>query len=348
MNVPRLNCITNEEVTVLIHGPISRECGKHYAQGQTVAVIDSVKNFLPGARIIISTWQGAEAENLGADQVIYSIDPGALPYGFNHRPNNVNRQIVVMRAGLKLVKTKYTLKLRSDTVLTSNSLVKNWGKFEARNERLRIFEQRITTAAILTMNPRLCYLEKQFTPFLFHVNDMIQFGLTVDMVKLWDLPLMEQRDFKYFSSQDLRGQRDQIACRRVPEDYVWTTVLSRAGVTVNDSWADFQPQLLSVSELSIINNFCLLDYQDMGVHSLKYPNFEFSHPAGAPFFTHHQWLTLYKEYCDPSIIVPRPKVNYSWRLLLFKWFNVFYHYGNLKKKTRAFRYKIKAFFEASS
>jgi hypothetical protein len=343
MNLAKKNYVTNEEIAVLIHGPISLGRGKNYPNGQTVAVVESVKTILPGAQIIISTWRGMPAENLGADQVIYSDDPGALPYGFNNRPNNVNRQIVSMCAGLKLVKAKCTLKLRSDTVLTSADLIKNWGQYEARNKSIRIFEQRIMTAAILTINPRLCYKEKQFTPFLFHVNDMIQFGLTADMIKLWDLPLMENKDFTYFSPRDHIDMIDHITCRRVPEDYVWTSVLGRAGIPINDSWADFQPQLLDVSELSIVNNFCLLDYKDMGVCSLKYPNFEFSHPAGAPFFTHYQWLCLYKIYCDSSIIVPREKINFSWRLIVFKYFNIFYHYNYLKRKTRAFRYKLKAF-----
>lgn len=293
------------EITVIIHGPILKEAASSAPQGMTLAAVQSVKKVLPGAKILISTWAGSEAESLGANQVVYSVDPGCFPYGNKTRPNNVNRQIVAMSSGLELVKTKWALKLRSDTILTSDSMVRRWGQYGVRNPYLKVFKERIITSALLTYNPRTCFQTGRFTPFLFHVNDMIQFGLTEDMRKLWCIPLMPPGDFNYFTEAQLAEKIDKISNRRVPEDYIWTSVLSAFGYPTNDSWADFQPAMIPVSDLSIVNNFHLLDHHEMGFSCLKYPDFGSGyHLVGSGYFSYREWCKLYRAYCDPSVSLP--------------------------------------------
>ena len=309
MNRRELSCahrgVPPSEITVIIHGPILKDAISSAPQGMTLAAVQSVKKVIPGARVLISTWAGSEAESLGADQVVYSADPGCLPYGKKARANNVNRQIIAMSSGLDLVKTKWVLKLRSDTILTSDSMFKRWGQYRERNRYLRVFKERIITSALLTYHPRTCFQGGRFTPFLFHVNDMIQFGLAEDMRKLWCIPLMPSEDFNYFTEAQLSGKIDKIGNRRVPEDYIWTSVLSSFGYPTNDSWADFQPAMVPVSELSIVNNFHLRDHHDMGFTCLKYPDFGNGyHLIGSPYFSYREWCKLYRTYCDPTISLP--------------------------------------------
>jgi len=294
-----------QDITVIVHGPVLDQAAPGAPQGMTLAAVQSVRKILPGAKVVISTWAGSAAEGLGADQVVYSEDPGCLPYAPKERPNNVNRQIVAMRAGLGLADSRFVLKLRSDTILVSDGMIRQWGRFQVRNPHLRVFEQRVITSAFLTYHPRVCFQGGRFTPFLFHVNDMIQFGLAEDMRKLWVIPLMPAADFTYFKEGELEGKVDKVANRRVPEDYIWTSALTAAGFSSNDSWADFRPELIPVSELSIVNNFHLLDQTDMGFLCLKYPEFARNHHLiDTPYFTSEEWLTLYGLYCDPS--APRP------------------------------------------
>jgi len=337
---------TYSDITVIIHGPILRDSAASAPDGMTLAAVRSVRKILPGAKILISTWAGSQAQGLGADQIIYSPDlVNVLPYGPKARPNNVNRQIVAMRAGLDSVDTKWTLKLRSDTVLISAGVVRLWGRYQERNPHLRVFEQRIITSALLTCHPRICFQENRFTPFLFHVNDMIQFGLTSDMRKLWGIPLMPTPDFTYFTDADLAGKIDKISNRRVPEDYIWTSALAEAGFSTNDSWADFKPSMIPLSELSIVNNFQLLDHHDMGFVCLKYPDFGFGyHLIGSPYFSHRQWLLLYRMYCDPSVPVP-PSIYLAmpaiWQSPL-ACLNISRLFQFLKIYSRPLRYRIKA------
>jgi len=336
--------VPNEEITVIIHGPILSEVAPLAPYGMTKAAVESVKQILPGAKIVISTWKNYSADHLDADEVVYSDDPGGLPYGPNNRLNNVNRQIVAMIAGLQKIKTNWSLKLRSDTILTSDSMIRHWVVFTARSPLIRVFNQRIVTSAILSYDPRPTFNRKLFHPYLFHVNDMIQFGLTSDMKTLWCLPLMPHEDFTYFKKENLVDSVDYISNRRVPEDYIWTTVLKSNNVPVNQSWLDFHPNFLTVSELSIVNNFILLDHSQMGFKCLKYPNFEFSHPLGIPFFTHASWLNYYQFYCDPSL-KPRKFKGFtcqlSWGKLIYHWFNPVKWYFGIKRQTRPLRYQLK-------
>lgn len=337
------------DITVIVHGPVLKDVSPAAPAGTTLAAVQSVRKALPGARVVISTWTGSEAEGMGADLVVYSADPGALPCWPNARLNNVNRQIVAMRAGLEAVGTKWVLKLRSDTLLTSAAMVKCWGRYQERNPCYRVFQERIITSALLTWHPRECFQEKRFTPFLFHVNDMIQFGLSCDMHKLWCIPLMPTSDFTYFKCPELVGRIDRITNRRVPEDYIWTTALSAAGFPTNDSWLDFNPSMIPVSELSIVNNFQLLDHDDMGFSCLKYPNFgDTHHPIGAPFFTHHKWLVFYGLYCDPDVRIPRfsrPSVSSCMRALRVG-LSLSRTAEFIKYATRPLRYRVKAVLKA--
>ena len=331
------------DITVLIHGPILRESTPGSPRGMTHEVVQSVRHVLPGAKIVISTWDGSGAEDFGAEMVVYSSDPGGSPYAPGARLNNVNRQIVAMRAGLERIDTRWALKLRSDTKLVSAGMATLWPRYQARNPGYGVFERRIVTSAILTYNARLCIGSRLFTPFLFHVNDMIQFGLTSDLRRLWYIPTMPLSDFEFFSKEELEGQVDKISNRRVPEDYIWTCALKAAGFTTNDSWMDISPGLLAVSELSIVNNFQLLDHAEMGFHCLKYPNFDQDFPIDMPFFTHRGWLSCYQLYCDPLVVVPvrEPITLRSLRRRLQKGLNPARVIQYLKRRTRPFRFRIK-------
>lgn len=107
-----------EQITAVIQG------GNY--SGVTERVVAAVREYLPGGKIIYSTCDREVPETLkGCDHVIVSNDPGG--YIYKARPfekeNNINRQIVNTLAALKEVQTPYTLKIRSDFLLTGNSFL---------------------------------------------------------------------------------------------------------------------------------------------------------------------------------------------------------------------------------
>ena len=85
-----------------------------------------IRKYLPKSKIILSTWDGSNVNGLDYDIVIFNKDPGGSLCSANDDKilNNVNREIVSTLAGLKVCKTKYVFKIRSDLIIKSNKILK--------------------------------------------------------------------------------------------------------------------------------------------------------------------------------------------------------------------------------
>lgn len=96
--------------------------------------IPSIKKFLHSCKVILSTWEGEEIpENIKnqIDEIVYNKDPGfkTRDCKIKGKPNNVNRQIVSSINGLKKVKTKFAMKMRTDFILTGKKFLDHFDKF---------------------------------------------------------------------------------------------------------------------------------------------------------------------------------------------------------------------------
>lgn len=60
----------SREISIVIQGKVDIE--------KTLKCIESVREYLPGAEIILSTWKGENVKGLDYDQVIFSDDLGAF------------------------------------------------------------------------------------------------------------------------------------------------------------------------------------------------------------------------------------------------------------------------------
>jgi len=77
-----------EDISVIVQGPVvgapdhlTRRC------------LASVRQHLPGAELVLSTWQGSDTGGLEYDLLVPNQDPGAPPYvDLPHLRNNVNRR----------------------------------------------------------------------------------------------------------------------------------------------------------------------------------------------------------------------------------------------------------------
>lgn len=126
--------IKSKKITVVFQGYIDpNKLGSGATDGTDFLYnLAQTKAALPKAKIVLSTWNSFEfppeyntAAKLGVDNLILNPDPGGLPnirFGFD-APNNANRQIASASAGMALVATKYALKLRVDSFLTSANLL---------------------------------------------------------------------------------------------------------------------------------------------------------------------------------------------------------------------------------
>ena len=92
-----------KEISVVVQGAISGKSTDPEHYQITKKVLQSIRKYLPGAEIILSTWKGSDVKGLDYDQLVESDDPGAVLLGeYNGVKafNNLNRQIVSSKAGL--------------------------------------------------------------------------------------------------------------------------------------------------------------------------------------------------------------------------------------------------------
>ena len=135
--------ISENEITFVIQGPIikandatnkSSDFNRKFTEGHikeddvTKKSCESIRKYFPKSKIILSTWENSNSEDLNIDMKIESIDPGASNYYYKDQKikklNNINRMLVSSYKGLISVKTKFSVKLRSDMYFQSNNLLK--------------------------------------------------------------------------------------------------------------------------------------------------------------------------------------------------------------------------------
>lgn len=61
-----------KDISVIVQGAINKN--------ETIKCLQSIRHYLPGAEIILSTWEGSNITDLDYDNLILSKDPGASNY----------------------------------------------------------------------------------------------------------------------------------------------------------------------------------------------------------------------------------------------------------------------------
>jgi hypothetical protein len=280
------------DISVVVQGAIDVEL--------TPRCLASIRKFLPGAEIILSTWAGSRTTGLDYDELVLSRDPGSVPADNKWNvTNNVNRQIESSKGGLRSASRTYALKIRSDMEIVGLQFVEAWGRYdEFRNEDCRVFKNRVITNNLYCANPHS-------TNFPYHLSDWAQFGLRDDILNLWDIPTQSTHDMGSYWTLKARPIIDPVPTwlgRYLPEQYIWTTFLKKNNVeTQFEHYTDASPLNLRRSELSFANNVVILNYEESGFRFLKYDPYKWDYKSQ---YTHTQWLLLYKKYCNPAFPMP--------------------------------------------
>lgn len=252
---------TSSDIGVVIQGAVHPVFTKE--------VIRSVRQYLPNAYIVLSTWEGSP-EILGVDKQINNCDPGA-PVLDKHtgQKNNLNRQIVSTINGVRFLKKigkKYTLKLRTDTNLTSCGFLSYFDMFNDRVETFKVFQKRLV---ICNKYVRPSYV------FPFHISDWAIFGLTTDVENLYDIPLEPESFTSWFDSHELMPEHffhqfKNFRHRYCAEQYIWLQCLRKYYPIQFDNMFDFSNGNIAASNESLINNFVVVSDQMFGVQYMKF------------------------------------------------------------------------------
>ena len=259
-----------KDISVVIQGAVEERI--------TPICIESIRHFFPGAKVILSTWKGSSVENLKCDEVVFSEDPGGRQYrikAYNKTfTNNVNRQLVSIQNGLKMVKTQYALKIRTDMIMTSNELLNHFGEYTYNSGEYSMFKEKILVADFYTRHSLRC--EGGFVPTPFHVSDWFFFGLTEDVRQYFDgTRLMTNDEQVYFKAVKCPEKREKYDyCwywSFPPEQFYGVQAAQRNFKDIRMAdWSDWDDELIRKSEKFIMNNFVVLDFTRHGINLPKY------------------------------------------------------------------------------
>lgn len=295
----RYNDIKYKDITVVLQGAIDKNF--------TNMAIESIRRFLPGAKIVISTWEDEDVSGLEYDELVLNEDPGAPSFvkvnGKKHIDNR-NRLLVSTQEGIKQVTSKYTLKMRTDCILMGDGIVRNYGKYPKKLGELSIFQRKLVIGEqcnILNLN-----FEELSRPYLFHVSDWFAFGLTDDVKAYFLKTKIEPHEqivrWKYkkewnIPSDDLMGL--SASPRYNSEQYYFVSALKRKYEIFYEDVSDYSKNAAIQSEKAIIDNFEILNIKDHEIINAKKQHkqaWNLENAKEADYLTNKKYEMLYKKY----------------------------------------------------
>ena len=288
--------IDQSEITVVLQGSTLPEYG-----GKRCIELSalSVRKTMPHCKIIISTWEGEDIPQSvrgAVDKVIFNKDPGCFVRG-NEKPNNVNRQLVSSLNGLKQAQTKYALKMRTDFVMKSTDFLNYFDVYNSFSESYRLFQKRL-----------VCGMTN-FTKrgVAFYISDFLNFGLTSDLLKLYDIPLADAEYFTWFDShKELRTEKQKSSNRYDAEQFIPISCLRKYGVDVKCQYKlHLNDEIRQQGQEYMVNNYYPVRFEKLGILPLKvYLKTKNSLYWAFSWYTQRDWLKIYKKYCDNNIRLP--------------------------------------------
>ncbi len=246
------------DVSVVVQGPMAPE---------TPTVLASVRELLPEAELVFSTWVGASTEGTDVDVLLHNVDPGSTAYWpGNDRKINTNRMIRSTRAGVEAATRPWVLKLRQDTPVVSTAFLE-WADHPARRgDDLRVFEQRVLTTSIATRGATL------MPDFLFHPSDCVHFGRAEDVRRLWSAPDVDELANSTYWTKGPGAAAGHTPNPGSPgpalwnEQVLWLSALRRGGHDITYPHYGYSSAgLARQSDLSLVNNFLVLEPWQFGV-----------------------------------------------------------------------------------
>lgn len=294
--------IESKDISFVIQGAINKK--------ETPKCLKSIRRFFPDAEIILSTWKDSDISGLDYDIVVLNQDPGAIIIEeFSHKVvyNNMNRQLLATKEGLKKASRKYAMKLRSDLILTSDKFLKYFDEFQNRTDNYKLFERKIIVPALFTRFNIKCGKPYERVKIPFHVSDWWLFGLREDLNKYFlDTELVEEPYFtRYFNYEENKNKITPYGKAKFkfsPEQYFGYSCFARNfdDIYMEDA-ADYSDDLMEKFRECLVNNFIVLEFAQSGIYLNKYPyskNEKFSGDQYIGLYNFYRYEVEYKKICD--------------------------------------------------
>jgi len=279
-----LRKIFASDVTFVVQGPILDNPRNKI----TSNLIQSIRRYFPESRILISTWEGEKTRTLPrVEKIVYCSDPGAII--FLEQPktfNNVNRQIVSTKHGLKEVSTMYAIKVRSDLILKNDKILNSLSFLDpsGRNTKYKYLNSYVLVTNQTSVNPR-----KQYK-YPFAICDWFWAGRTEDLLDIWDINLMPEEWFRYFGEQEIMSKHNsRYLSKYFPESYITSSFIRKKRELEFEDSFDISQNNIELSEEIIANNFIIKSNWQLGIQSQKHRK-----PLRAliPMYTFTDWRKM--------------------------------------------------------
>ena len=336
--------IKSKKITVVFQGYIDPiKLGSGATDGTDFLYnLAQTKAALPKAKIVLSTWNSFEfpadyntAEKLGVDQLVLNTDPGGLPnirFGFD-APNNANRQIASAAAGMALVDTKYALKLRADSFLTSDNLLKVYESYlnavqrgapalnsdtlttknKANKQKSKANKPKnkktnsnklgrkqnkkyspIAVASFFTIDPSI------YQHMAYHVSDWVQFGRRKVLQEYWSVKPMTKKNASYFENNDHDKEAtfydEQFRTRLAVEQHIAVKYAKARGYEVPSLYNETDESILEGHSKFLAEHFMVLDLDQIGLVFPKYDWVKEDEFAVINCVNHEDWYRLFSDY----------------------------------------------------
>lgn len=257
-----MNYIQSNEISVVIQGPLYRNSKLSIGLAESVS---SIRLWLPYSEIIVSTWDGESVDGIDdIDKVIFSQPPAPL-LDINGNANYVGHQILSTKKGIVASTRKYVLKIRADHMLEGQSFLIE--PLETKATEFTFLKRKIVVSSFFLRNPLK-------VPYLFHISDLVHFGLREDMLSFWNTEIPNYENLKQDTNQ---GHFDLFSnysggtiFREVPEQTLIIDWLKRNGINIRIPYpCATSYKWFRIWELILAENFYVVDARKS---QILYPN----------------------------------------------------------------------------
>jgi hypothetical protein len=284
--------ISSDQISVIVQGAVGNDIE---------LCINSIRHQLPMAEIILSTWEGSQIpQGLAVDITILNKDPGARPFNLNASlPNNTNRQLISTIAGLRQATRPYTLKLRTDFQIVHTGFLQAFTCHHLRTTAFIHYREKIVIPHYSTRFP------ESATPYPFHPSDLCLFGMTEDLIKHFDVPLLDESDWDWALNRADKTKTPHsdspFRPRFAPEQHFFVHSLRAHGHAIPiQHHHDVSGDIPQLSRQYLVNNFVVLDMHEFGVTTQK-PTLAYAIDRDiGNCYSSAIYRAEYRLWCDPN------------------------------------------------